>query len=448
MVQRTVITWTASSGYAFDSSGSTTTQQATVTSGGTYSANAEYYNITIVSDRCSCDTSSGYQKIGNTITWTRDSGYAFSSSGATTATATIQAGTSTYRKSANYKNITVSSSNCSANVSSGWVALSTTITWTASSGYAFNSSGSTTTTATVSTSSASYSASAGYFYVSISSTNTTVWLSTSDSSTSGSTTSGWYNSTVYGFSKLKSFVSGMSGTLISGSTWSPNAIYRVDSASGPKTISASATIPSGILLGFSSSDGYTMNKSYGSHSGWSAYYSTPYSLNAPGSLSASSSGQWQQYTNSITFRLNGAATGSWTCGYWGTVTFSLYRVSSSGSQSTILNNVSYSSISATLNNGYLWVVIANESSTVKLSAPSCSYDYDSAADIKVTNTNNTTVTVYIDGVSKGTLASGSSKWYTVGSFYTYYNVQFKASGYGDSDVTSAYSGYYESSDDS
>jgi hypothetical protein len=179
-----------------------------------------------------------------------------------------------------------------------------------------------------------------------------------------------------------------------------------------------------------------MNKQNGSRSSWSAYYSTPYSLGAPGSLSASSGGQWQQYTSSLNFRLNGAATGSWIAGYWsGTPTFTLYRISSSGSQSTIFENRSYSSISNTLSNGYLWVLILNEQ--VKLSAPVCDYDYDSTADIKVKNNNSTTVTVYIDGVDKGTLASGGVRWYTVGSFYTYYNVQFKASGYGDSEVTRA-----------
>ena len=82
-----------------------------------------------------------------------------------------------------------------------------------------------------------------------------------------------------------------------------------------------------------------------------------------------------------------------------------------------------------------------------LSAPVCRYDSDSTADIGVENNNGVTVSVYIDNSLRGTLAANASAWYNVHSFGTYYNVQFKASGYGDSPIVRAYSGNYDEDED-
>lgn len=80
---------------------------------------------------------------------------------------------------------------------------------------------------------------------------------------------------------------------------------------------------------------------------------------------------------------------------------------------------------------------------VVLVAPLCDYDTDEHIDIKVINNNTVTVSVYIDGVNRGTLTAGGSSWYSVSSFRSYYDVQFEYNGQW-SPTTTAYSGYYVS----
>lgn len=81
---------------------------------------------------------------------------------------------------------------------------------------------------------------------------------------------------------------------------------------------------------------------------------------------------------------------------------------------------------------------------VVLVAPLCDYNTDEYSDIKVTNNNTVAVSVYIDGVNRGTLAAGEASWYDVPSFESYYDVQFEYNGQW-SPITTAYSGHYESS---
>ena len=81
---------------------------------------------------------------------------------------------------------------------------------------------------------------------------------------------------------------------------------------------------------------------------------------------------------------------------------------------------------------------------VVLAAPLCDYDTDEHSDIKVTNNNTVAVSVYIDGVNRGTLAAGEAIWYDVPNFESYYDVQFEYNGQW-SPITTAYSGHYESS---
>ena len=80
---------------------------------------------------------------------------------------------------------------------------------------------------------------------------------------------------------------------------------------------------------------------------------------------------------------------------------------------------------------------------VTLVAPVCDYDTDENIDIYVINNNTVEVSVYIDGVNRGTLMAGKATWYQVSSFGTYYNVQFEYGGQW-SPITTAYSGTYES----
>lgn len=81
------------------------------------------------------------------------------------------------------------------------------------------------------------------------------------------------------------------------------------------------------------------------------------------------------------------------------------------------------------------------SDPVPLIAPVCAYDTDMYSDIRVTNKNTVEVSVYIDGVYKGTLTAGNSTWYDVPHFETYYDVQFESGGQW-SPITTAYSGRY------
>ena len=80
---------------------------------------------------------------------------------------------------------------------------------------------------------------------------------------------------------------------------------------------------------------------------------------------------------------------------------------------------------------------------VTLVAPVCDYDTDENIDIQVINNNTVAVSVYIDGVNRGTLTAGRADWYQVSSFETYYDVQFEYNGQW-SPITTAYSGYYQS----
>ena len=80
---------------------------------------------------------------------------------------------------------------------------------------------------------------------------------------------------------------------------------------------------------------------------------------------------------------------------------------------------------------------------VTLVAPVCDYDTDKSIDIHVINNNTVAVSVYIDDEYRGTLTAGGAAWYQVSSFGTYYDVQFEYNGQW-SPITTAYSGYYES----
>lgn len=110
-----------------------------------FTQNIQQYVVTISGTRCSANKSSGTYAYGTVITWTANTNCAFNSSGtSTTSTATIT-GAGTYTKSANYVNCTTSGTNCSAN-KTGWMSYGETITWTANNEYHFGSSNSTTTT--------------------------------------------------------------------------------------------------------------------------------------------------------------------------------------------------------------------------------------------------------------------------------------------------------------
>lgn len=122
----------------------------------------QQYYATISGTRCSANISTGWYDSGTTITWTANSYCAFNSTGTTTTqTASITSGTS-YSKSADYIYVTISGTRCSANYSTGWHPYNRTVTWTANSAYAFNTSNTTTDTANLTSPGGSYSKSADY----------------------------------------------------------------------------------------------------------------------------------------------------------------------------------------------------------------------------------------------------------------------------------------------
>ena len=139
----TTVTFTADANHSFGGSSTGDTQVDTIVAGATHYRTPGYTKITVTGTRCSITVGStarasgwsGLVANGTTITWTADSGYAFSdSASATTKTATVAVDTLSYGASADYKNIIVSAPNGSANVSSGYRKLGNTITWTGSSG--------------------------------------------------------------------------------------------------------------------------------------------------------------------------------------------------------------------------------------------------------------------------------------------------------------------------
>ena len=119
---------------------------ATVTANRTITATyTQQYYVLINRVRCTCPSSDGWYDDGSTITFTANSNCAFNSTGTqTTYTPTINSW-GTYTGSADYVNVTLNGTHCSGN-KSGWLSYGETITWTASTGYCFNTSNTTVTT--------------------------------------------------------------------------------------------------------------------------------------------------------------------------------------------------------------------------------------------------------------------------------------------------------------
>lgn len=215
----TVITWTADANHSFAGSAVSDTSTNTIdTAGATYSRTPGYTKVSISGTRCTFTPATGtLQKNGNdgktpaaTITWTASTGYSFTAGTTQDATRTATVTTSTgYSKSADYKNITVSSTNCTANVATGYRQLNTNITWTASTGYHFGTDQSKTTDSeeiVAGTSSYSRTANINTYSITVSCTNCTC--------TVGGTAraSGWSGTVNYGTSIVYTRSTGWSYT--------------------------------------------------------------------------------------------------------------------------------------------------------------------------------------------------------------------------------------------
>ena len=170
----TVITWTASSGYAFNNSG-TTTSTATVSGPNTYSKTPGYGYLTVSgSHRTVTENNAGWYTAGSSVTTTfkADEGWSFGGTTGrdTTTDSTTVPGTNSATPA--YFYLTISNgTGCTVNKSSGWYNAAQTITWTRTSGYAFDSSGKTTTSQTTSAAPGSYTAAATHGYYTLTLTN-------------------------------------------------------------------------------------------------------------------------------------------------------------------------------------------------------------------------------------------------------------------------------------
>lgn len=96
----------------------------------------QQYAVTIEGTRCTANKASGTYSYGTVITWTANTNCAFNSTGTTTTQTATITGSGTYSKTASYVKCTTSGTNCSAD-KTGWMAYGTTITWWSDSDHYF-----------------------------------------------------------------------------------------------------------------------------------------------------------------------------------------------------------------------------------------------------------------------------------------------------------------------
>lgn len=128
----------------------TTYKTVTVSTPSTHSYNPGYGKLAnITATRCTANhNASTYYTLGETITFTADTNCAFNSTGTQTAdtSKTVTAGGSP-SATAGYVNVTSGSgTNCTLTSSTGWYAYNASLSWSANTGYAFDSNNKTTTT--------------------------------------------------------------------------------------------------------------------------------------------------------------------------------------------------------------------------------------------------------------------------------------------------------------
>ena len=196
----TVITWTANDNYSFGGTAVKDTTTQTITSGGTYSATPGYIKCTISCTRCTSAPATGsIIQVGKSITYTANSNYSYTEHATTASNPpehTVALGTTSYSRSCDYAYITVSGTNCSANVANGYRKIGNSITWTANTNYAFDSSGKTTVSQTIE-SSGNYNKDATHGWYIVNTKNCTANVSTnwypvtSSKSTTFTANDGW-----------------------------------------------------------------------------------------------------------------------------------------------------------------------------------------------------------------------------------------------------------------
>ena len=169
----TTIVYTANTNYAFDASG-TSTKSVTVTGPNTYNAAPTHGYFTVTPQNCTATVASGWYAITSSknVKFTANDGWSFAGTSVKDSTTKSGAVPGTIAASPTYFYITVNGTNCTPNTLTGMrkATDTNTITWTAASGYAFDTSGTTTKSQTV-TAPGTYSKSPGYGYYTLNLTN-------------------------------------------------------------------------------------------------------------------------------------------------------------------------------------------------------------------------------------------------------------------------------------
>ena len=140
----------------------------------TYSATPGYIKCTISCTNCTSNPATGsIIQVGTTISYTANSNYSYTEHATTPSNPpehTVALGKTSYSRSCDYALITVNGTNCSANVANGYRKIGNEITWTVNTNYAFDSSGKETDSRVI-TGPGTYSVSATYGYYKLDLTN-------------------------------------------------------------------------------------------------------------------------------------------------------------------------------------------------------------------------------------------------------------------------------------
>ena len=144
----TVITWTADDNYSFNGAAVKDTTKAPITSGdATYSATPGYIKCTISCTNCGSVPANGsIIQVGKSITYTANPNYSYTEHDTTASNPpedTVALGKTSYSRSCDYALITVSGTNCIADIASGYRKIGNEITWSTNINYAFDNSGKT-----------------------------------------------------------------------------------------------------------------------------------------------------------------------------------------------------------------------------------------------------------------------------------------------------------------
>ena len=171
----TVITWTADDNYSFKGAAVKDTTKQTITSGDTtYSAAPDYVKCDISGNNCNANKTTGsILKVGTTISYAAKPNYSYTEHSTTASNPpdhTVALGKTSYSRSCDYALITVSGTNCSANIANGYRKIGNEITWTVNTNYAFDSSGKKTDSRVI-TGPGAYSVSASHGYYDVKLTN-------------------------------------------------------------------------------------------------------------------------------------------------------------------------------------------------------------------------------------------------------------------------------------